>query len=111
MVFRSRTVVVLMILALIIGVVISQAADGWISTMNPTSPGEDQVKVEKLNPSKSLWEESGLTEDQLNKIASTYYLIDQKFYQDTESNQLIDGAIHGMLSVLEDPYTVYMDEE
>src|SRR5690554_975579 len=111
MVFRSRTVVVLMIVALIVGVVLTQAADAWISSANPQSPSKDQVKVEKLNPSTALWEESGLTEKQLNKLASTFYLIDQRFFKDTDSEQVIDGAINGMLSVLEDPYTVYMDEE
>lgn len=113
MVFRTRTVIILIILAMIVGAVAIQTVDTWspFKLANQQNSAEDAVKQEKLSPISSLLEESGLTEKQLNKIASTYYLIEQKFFKDMDSQTVVDGAINGMLSALEDPYTVYMDAE
>lgn len=114
MVFRTRTVIIFIIMAMIAGAVVTQTVDSWspFNYSNEQSPTENAVKQEKLSPEAvSFWEESGLTEEQLNKIASTYYLIDQKFFKDMDSQAVVDGAINGMLSSLEDPYTVYMDAE
>jgi carboxyl-terminal processing protease len=111
MVFRTRTVILLIIMAMIAGAVVTQTVETWSPFHTDQTPADNAVKQEKLSPTSSLWEESGLTEEQVNKIASTYYLIDQKFFKDMDSQVVVDGAINGMLSALEDPYTVYMDAE
>lgn len=47
----------------------------------------------------------------LNKINQAYSLIKQNYLEEVEDTQLIEGAIEGMLSTLEDPHTSYMDIE
>jgi carboxyl-terminal processing protease len=54
---------------------------------------------------------SGLTEKDLNKIATTYQLIQDKYLTKMDHDKLIDGAINGMLEALDDPFTVYMDQK
>ncbi|MFD0680833.1 MULTISPECIES: S41 family peptidase [unclassified Paenibacillus] len=54
---------------------------------------------------------SGLSTKDLNKIATTYQLIDSKFLSQVDRDKVVNGAINGMLSALEDPFTVYMDQK
>lgn len=49
--------------------------------------------------------------DDLEKVAQAYSLISSKYVEEVESEKLIEGAIQGMLSTLDDPYSVYMDKE
>lgn len=43
-------------------------------------------------------------------IVSTYNKINEAFYGDVDKTKLADDAINGMLSSLDESYTVYMDE-
>ncbi len=52
-----------------------------------------------------------LTDEQRQKLETAYRLIQTKFYEEVDGTALVDGAISGMLSALEDPYSVYMDAE
>ena len=45
------------------------------------------------------------------KNRKTYQLIQESYYEDVESEQLIEGAVQGMLTALDDPYSVYMNEK
>ncbi|WP_079478188.1 S41 family peptidase [Halobacillus salinus] len=47
----------------------------------------------------------------LKKVEQAYSLIKDNYVQKVEKNQLVEGAIQGMLDTLEDPYSVYMDKE
>lgn len=47
----------------------------------------------------------------LNKISKTFDLIKSSYIEDVDDNQLVEGAIDGMLSKLGDPHTSYMDAE
>lgn len=49
--------------------------------------------------------------DKFSKVFQTYYIIEQYYIDDVDENQLLEGAIQGMLHTLEDPYTSYMDQE
>lgn len=111
MVFKSRTVVVLIIVAMTLGVLLTQAVNTFDGFFKPSEQAQRDDKSDYEHVVNQLWNESGLTLEQLNKIASTYYLIHENFYMEADSEAVITGAINGMLSVLNDPYTVYMDEE
>ncbi|GGP06918.1 S41 family peptidase [Oceanobacillus neutriphilus] len=58
---------------------------------------------------------SGDTDDDLpadlHKISQTFDLIKSNYIEDVEDNELVEGAIEGMLSKLEDPHTSYLDSE
>ena len=45
------------------------------------------------------------------KIQKTYQLIKESYVEEVESKTLIEGAVEGMLASLNDPYSVYMNEE
>lgn len=111
MVFKSRTVIVLVIIAMAFGVLLTQAVDTLKLVNAPQQGAIDNNNRDLARSPDQLWKESGLSIEQINKLASTYYLINDQFYKDADPEAVINGAINGMLSVLGDPYTVYMDEE
>jgi carboxyl-terminal processing protease len=45
------------------------------------------------------------------KLKLVYQMIESSFYEEVDREKLIDGAIRGMVTVLGDPYTVYMNPE
>lgn len=47
----------------------------------------------------------------LSKVVQAYGLIQENFVNEIEDDDLIEGAIQGMLGTLEDPYSEYMDLE
>src|SRR5699024_281340 len=47
----------------------------------------------------------------MEKVEQAYDLIEQNYVVDVEGNDLIEGAIQGMLTTLDDPYSTYMYEE
>jgi carboxyl-terminal processing protease len=49
--------------------------------------------------------------DELQKVAQAYDLILNRYVENVDEKKLIEGAIQGMLSKLDDPYSVYMNEE
>ncbi|WP_303838099.1 S41 family peptidase [Evansella sp. LMS18] len=49
--------------------------------------------------------------DHIEKISSAYELILERYVEDIEEEKLLEGAISGMLETLEDPYSVYMDQQ
>jgi len=65
---------------------------------------EQQTSVELLNETN----EQG---DGLQKVDQAYTLIKENYIEDVEDQQLIEGAIEGMLATLEDPHSSYMDVE
>jgi carboxyl-terminal processing protease len=50
-------------------------------------------------------------ENDLSKIGQAYNMILSNYVEKVDEKQLIEGAIQGMVSTLEDPYSAYMDEE
>lgn len=50
-------------------------------------------------------------DEELQKLLSVYEIIEQHYYQPTDRKKLFDGAVSGMLKALDDPYSVYMNEE
>lgn len=49
--------------------------------------------------------------DDLVKISRAYDLIRKNFIEEVDEAELLEGAIRGMLEQLDDPYSIYMDEE
>lgn len=49
--------------------------------------------------------------ESLAKVDQAYNLIMSRYVEKVDREKLVEGAIQGMLSVLKDPYSVYMDKE
>ena len=50
------------------------------------------------------------TDKQLKKFVRNYKYIVNNYYEDIDRKKMIDDAISGMMKSLDDPYSVYMDE-
>ncbi|MBM7692517.1 carboxyl-terminal processing protease [Peribacillus deserti] len=48
---------------------------------------------------------------EFEKLYSTYDTLNKDYYTKIDQEKIIDGAIKGMISSLDDPYTDYMDEK
>lgn len=59
-------------------------------------------KVQSIAPSKY---------PQFEKLYSTYETIKKDYYQNINDEQLVNGAIEGMINGLDDPYSTYMNQE
>ncbi|WP_026570952.1 MULTISPECIES: S41 family peptidase [Sediminibacillus] len=49
--------------------------------------------------------------EELAKVNKAFNLIKDSYLEDVDDSKLIEGAIQGMMDSLEDPYSVYMDQE
>ena len=70
----------------------------------------------KVNPPKEQDKRAEKTADEqereeLEKIGQAYDLIREHYVEKTDKEQLLTGAIQGMLASLDDPYSVYMDKQ
>jgi carboxyl-terminal processing protease len=52
-----------------------------------------------------------MEEESMEKVMQAYQLIKGNYVEKVGAEQLIEGAIQGMLTTLDDPYSVYMDKE
>ncbi|WP_430790994.1 S41 family peptidase [Virgibacillus flavescens] len=60
---------------------------------------------------KETPEVTGETPENMDKVVQAYSLIKENYLKDVKDQQLIEGAVQGMLDTLEDPYSTYMDVE
>ncbi|MCL6425412.1 carboxy-terminal processing protease CtpA [Bacillus subtilis] len=62
--------------------------------------------------SSILGQKSTSTGDsKFDKLNKAYEQIKSDYYQKTDDDKLVDGAIKGMIQSLDDPYSTYMDQE
>lgn len=54
--------------------------------------------------------ESDVVSEEMDKIVQTHEIIKEHYIEDIDSEELLEGAIQGMLETLDDPYSTYMDE-
>jgi len=48
---------------------------------------------------------------EMSELVSTYHMILDNYYDEVDKKELLDSAIKGMVEYLDDPYSVYMDED
>ncbi|MDC3416144.1 S41 family peptidase [Aquibacillus salsiterrae] len=109
--FKKSYIVVLMVAALLLGAVGSYVG---VKLAQPkiSSNGSNAEKFIDLSPDqqeKLLKSETGTAS--MAKVMQAYSLIQESYLEKVDDQQLIEGAIQGMLDSLGDPYSVYMDKE
>src|SRR5690625_4739644 len=104
---RKQSIALLLFAALVLG--FSGAYAGG-KLANSTNDQEQQLKND---PESENSDGENILESPENmaKVAQAFNLIQQHYIEDVEDEQLIEGAIQGMLDTLEDPYSSYMDQE
>src|SRR5699024_8592719 len=70
----------------------------------------DDSKSDEKNADVPL-QQNLLEPKQMNKISQTYGLIKENYLEDVDDEELIEGAIQGMLQTLEDPFSSSMYAE
>lgn len=59
----------------------------------------------------NLYDESVLKDENVNEFLSLYSEILNNYYEEVDSKAMIRAAMNGMISFLEDTYSIYMSEE
>ena len=98
---KRKWMVLLMVGSLITGAGGSYAGFYWL----------DQQQESKKTQSKE--DQTNISEEatDLQKVSQAYELIVSRYVETVDEEELVEGAIQGMLSKLEDPYSVYMDKD
>src|SRR5690625_4534957 len=98
--FKKRELVLFVIITFIIGLL------GAYTGIKIFTPNEANQGVQvPLDRGMSNSDQS------FDKIVKTYELINEHYIEDVDQQQLLEGAIQGMLETLEDPYSSYMNAE
>ncbi|WP_456277677.1 S41 family peptidase [Bacillus sp. AK128] len=105
---NKRITALLMTVSLIVG---SGATYFVLDQFGQPSSSVLQIGDSGVAASEQTGEGAGLTAEGLEKIGQAYELIADNYVEEVDGNELIEGAIQGMISTLEDPYSVYMDKE
>jgi carboxyl-terminal processing protease len=98
---NKKTTAVLMALSMLVG------AGGTYVGMQLAAPDNDR-EITLVEPDKAATNDD---EKELKKVEQAYELIKNRYVEKVDDDKLIQGAIQGMISTLNDPYSVYMDEE
>ncbi|WP_281882965.1 S41 family peptidase [Paenibacillus sp. YYML68] len=101
MVFKGRTVLAFVLLSMFASSIMT------LTIVNPAIFAAVKNEV----GAAAAEAKSGLSGKDINKIATTYQLITSKYLSEVDHEELVNGAINGMLETLEDPFTVYMDQK
>ncbi|WP_317618404.1 S41 family peptidase [Paenibacillus sp. PL91] len=103
--FKGRTVFAFVMLTMIASVLVTLTiADQMINPDEPSKPALTSSAADE-------GERFRLKEDELTKINAVLELIETKYYQKVDRLELLDGAVSGMMSSLDDPYSVYMEKD
>ncbi len=85
-------------------------AGGTYAGMQWVNKSEPKVSVEN-QPALTAEGQIPISAGDLEKVEKAYHLILNSYVEKVEEEQLVEGAIEGMLSTLSDKYSVYMDKE
>src|SRR5690625_2794767 len=103
MTFKKRGLILFLVITFVIGFL---GAYTGLKVLQPKLSKNEQIEIPFTKES---------TDNQLNEnlqtIKEAYELIDHHYVGDVESDQLLEGAIQGMLETLDDPYSSYMNAE
>lgn len=88
--------------SLLTGAAGSYAATTWVF------PDDGEVsEKEQATPPLDV----AMDENHMEKVVQAFQLIKGNYVEEVEEEQLVEGAIQGMLTTLDDPYSVYMNKE
>ncbi|GGG06711.1 S41 family peptidase [Paenibacillus abyssi] len=102
--FKGRTVFAFVLLTMVASVIVTltfadRAVLSEIGSRTGLASAESQQASESLN------------RQEMAKLNAVLSLIETKYYKEVDRDKVMDGAISGMISALDDPYSVYMEEE
>lgn len=93
-------------IAFVVGVGGTVAFQSFTSEQESDKPVEETAETETDLDTQYLF---GLT-DELSVINKLYTILQTSYYEEIDSELLIEGALEGMAGAVGDPYTEYLDE-
>lgn len=105
--FKGRTVFAFVMVTMIASVLVTMTlAEQWIQHGDHRASSAVAAAAAADEPGSYR-----LNADELAKLNAVLELIETKYYEDVEREELLDGAVSGMMKALDDPYSVYMEKE
>jgi len=101
--FKKRELIIFIVISFAVGLL---GAYTGIKLLQPQINTGQQIEIPFTNSSKGEQPDGNF-----EMIKQAYDLIEQHYIEDVEKDQLIEGAIQGMLETLDDPYSSFMNEE
>ncbi|MFC7321907.1 S41 family peptidase [Halobacillus campisalis] len=115
---KPRYVAIIVGLALLLGAAGSYVGMQYFGVSSNDNAGQSANVEKEAENFADLSEDEqksfieGLSGDtDIEKVEQAYQMIQENSLIEAEDNQLIEGAIEGMLDTLDDPYSTYMDKE
>jgi carboxyl-terminal processing protease len=102
---KSKWIALLMVGSLLTG------AGGTYAGMNWYEQREGNTALEQTLMKKDTVVTNQSDREELSKVNQAYELILSRYVEKVDNEMLVEGAIQGMLTVLDDPYSVYMNRE
>ncbi|MEI3607452.1 S41 family peptidase [Pseudogracilibacillus sp. SE30717A] len=103
MTFKKRDLIIFIVITFAVGFL---GAFTGLKVLQPSMNTTEQVEIPFVKDSGD-----NQLDENLKTIKEAYELIEQHYVGDVEEDQLLEGAIQGMLETLEDPYSSYMNAE
>jgi carboxyl-terminal processing protease len=102
MVFKGRSVLVFVVLAIFASSLLT------LTFFDPTVPVDKGSTPANLANAPAS---GGLTAQDIKKLETTYDIIHNQYVTEINHDKIMDGAINGMLSATEDPFSTYMNPQ
>ena len=100
--FKGRTVFAFVVMTIVASVFVTMIVTDKLEG-NPVVASTSYV-------SAATDAKSQLTADELERINTVIKLVETKYVSDIERDELVNGAISGIMNALGDPYSVYMEK-
>lgn len=101
--FKGRTVFVLLLMTMVASVLVTLTIGDQVFW----AANGKQASVSAAAASEG----NGLNKKEESKINAVLGLIETKYFKDIDRDELLDGAVRGMMESLDDPYSVYMEKD
>jgi carboxyl-terminal processing protease len=101
--FKGRTVFVLLLMTMVASVLVTLTIGDQIFW--PANGKQASVSAAASS------DRNGLNAKEESKINAVLGLIETKYFKDIDRDELVDGAVRGMMESLDDPYSVYMEKD
>ncbi|WP_173915631.1 S41 family peptidase [Halobacillus sp. Marseille-Q1614] len=113
---KPRHVAIIVVLSLLLGAAGSYIGMQYFGASGQGSnsaaeSAENFGSLSQAEQKKFIEGLSGGSETDIEKVKQAFGIIQENSLIEADKNQLVEGAIKGMLDTLEDPYSVYMDKE
>jgi carboxyl-terminal processing protease len=108
MVFKGRMVLAYVLIAMFASSLLTLLTINFFYPVVPIANGN----TDKLSQTgTSSLQQGGLTSKDLKKLETAYNLIHNQYVAEIDHDKILNGAITGMLSATEDPFSTYMTPE